>query len=432
MKKLILVLAMILIATPAFAAVSVTLSVHDTNKIDINYSYDSNSERPRAFALDVNITPPAKFTAIGNYVKGESKRDPNHDTDVNHIGYGIYPARMKFQLNKAKTGYDVNNYGSPLADDVNDPGASGTGLGTSRVVLEFGSLYYIRDHNSVRLRDQNEPLKSGKLCTLTVDCNDANGDVWIAAKEEEIYRGGIVLEDGTASNVNITGANVSCAPPPPPPPGKATGPTPSNGNPKVTTTTDLSWTAGSGIVDSHDVYFGTASPGAPQGNQTATTFDTATMDAGKTYYWRIDEKNTGGTTTGDVWSFVTECYGNQTNYAEWADAGKPDCWCYPRQCHGDGDGLKAGDSKNGYYYVGAADLTLLQGKWKVKNSPKGPGLSGNEGCGDFDHLKAGDSKNGYYRIGAGDLTILQGKWKVKESPKGPGVDANCVPNNKTP
>jgi hypothetical protein len=27
---------------------------------------------------------------------------------------------------------------------------------------------------------------------------------------------------------------------------------------------------------------------------------------GTTYYWRIDEKNANGTTTGDVWSFTTQ------------------------------------------------------------------------------------------------------------------------------
>jgi hypothetical protein len=30
------------------------------------------------------------------------------------------------------------------------------------------------------------------------------------------------------------------------------------------------------------------------------------MAANTTYYWRIDEKNETGTTTGDVWSFTTE------------------------------------------------------------------------------------------------------------------------------
>ncbi|MHC4739981.1 MAG: hypothetical protein ACYS9Y_13825, partial [Planctomycetota bacterium] len=90
----------------------------------------------------------------------------------------------------------------------------------------------------------------------------------------------------------------------PPPPGQATNPNPANSATDVSVGTDLSWTAGSGTT-SHDVYFGTSSPGSYQGNQTATTFDTGTMDNDTTYYWRIDEINAVGTTTGNVWNFTT-------------------------------------------------------------------------------------------------------------------------------
>ena len=70
----------------------------------------------------------------------------------------------------------------------------------------------------------------------------------------------------------------------------------------------LSWNAAPGAL-SHDVYFGTdPSPdsGELQGNQTGTTFDPGSL-AGKTnYYWRIDEVNAQGTTTGIVWTFKTK------------------------------------------------------------------------------------------------------------------------------
>ncbi|MHC4397275.1 MAG: right-handed parallel beta-helix repeat-containing protein, partial [Planctomycetota bacterium] len=87
-------------------------------------------------------------------------------------------------------------------------------------------------------------------------------------------------------------------------PGAASSPSPANSATDVSTTADLSWTAGSGAT-SRDVYFGTSSPGTSQGNQTATTFDTGTMTNDTTYYWRIDEVNSAGTTTGTVWSFTT-------------------------------------------------------------------------------------------------------------------------------
>ncbi len=88
------------------------------------------------------------------------------------------------------------------------------------------------------------------------------------------------------------------------PPGVASNPTPVTGATNVGVTTDLSWSAGSGAT-SHDIYFGTTSPGTFRGNQTATTYDTNTMSYNTTYYWRIDEKGPGGTTTGTVWSFAT-------------------------------------------------------------------------------------------------------------------------------
>ncbi|MHC4799312.1 MAG: DUF6298 domain-containing protein, partial [Planctomycetota bacterium] len=87
-------------------------------------------------------------------------------------------------------------------------------------------------------------------------------------------------------------------------PGQASNPSPANSATDVSISADLSWTAGSGAT-SHDVYFGTSSPGTFQGNQGGTTYDPGTMSASTTYYWRIDEVNEAGTTTGTVWSFTT-------------------------------------------------------------------------------------------------------------------------------
>ena len=76
---------------------------------------------------------------------------------------------------------------------------------------------------------------------------------------------------------------------------------------------DLSWTAGANAA-SHDVYLGTnyntvlnADNSSPEynGNQTLTTFDPGSLSQNTTYYWRIDEVNSYGTTPGVVWSFTT-------------------------------------------------------------------------------------------------------------------------------
>ncbi len=85
---------------------------------------------------------------------------------------------------------------------------------------------------------------------------------------------------------------------------KATNPSPANGVTDVARDATLSWTAGPG-AGSHDVYFGTASPGTFQVSQSGTAFNPGQLTVGTTYYWRIDEVNGPNTVTGDVWSFTT-------------------------------------------------------------------------------------------------------------------------------
>jgi RHS repeat-associated protein len=70
----------------------------------------------------------------------------------------------------------------------------------------------------------------------------------------------------------------------------------------------LSWTAGTGGT-SGDVYFGTdptPDAGEFKGNQVGTMYNPGILTPSTVYYWRIDEKNSCGTTTGNVWSFTTE------------------------------------------------------------------------------------------------------------------------------
>lgn len=85
---------------------------------------------------------------------------------------------------------------------------------------------------------------------------------------------------------------------------KASNPTPANSATNVATNATLSWSAGLG-ASSHDIYFGTTSPGTFRGNQTTTTFDPCQLAFNTTYYWQIDEVNGPCTVTGDVWNFTT-------------------------------------------------------------------------------------------------------------------------------
>jgi hypothetical protein len=158
---------------------------------------------------------------------------------------------------------------------------------------------------------------------------------------------------------------------PPPPPGQASNPNPADSATDVGVGADLSWTAGSNTT-SHDVYFGTSSPGTFQGNQTATTFDPGTMDNDTTYYWRIDEINASGTTTGVVWSFTTVTAGGPVT-EEFGDAVNTD---YPgtiedtyTNAGGSGNNYSTDPTLNTYTWPAdtVANTTII--KWNLSAIP---------------------------------------------------------------
>lgn len=115
------------------------------------------------------------------------------------------------------------------------------------------------------------------------------------------------------------------------------------------------------------------------------------------------------------------------DYAEWVAVGRPACWAYPRQCHGDADGLTEGDASTGIYHVGPQDLNVLVAAWQIKEPPHGPGIASIENgiCADFARDKEGNEATGYYRVGMTDLNRLVANWLVKEPPHGPGVPSDC-------
>jgi hypothetical protein len=101
-------------------------------------------------------------------------------------------------------------------------------------------------------------------------------------------------------------------------PGQASNPNPPDSATDVNSTTILIWTAGSYAIW-HDVYFGTSSTPQFVSNQTSTIFVPGTMAFGTKYYWRIDETNRWGKTTGAVWNFTTGMLPEQASNPNPAD-----------------------------------------------------------------------------------------------------------------
>jgi hypothetical protein len=96
-------------------------------------------------------------------------------------------------------------------------------------------------------------------------------------------------------------------------PGQANTPSPANSATGVSMTPLLTWTAGSGTT-SHDVYFGTNQSNVTnaihtsaefKGNKAEPNYVPEELAQNVSYYWRVDEVSSSGTTKGATWGFTT-------------------------------------------------------------------------------------------------------------------------------
>jgi hypothetical protein len=343
MKKLILVLAIALMASPTFALTVYLQREGTSNIVDVNYSGADAANLPRAFALDVTIDSPGVISDVNNFKTGESTAASK--------GFGIYPARI--DINTAGV---VKSWGSPLADTT-DPGAGSSAIGTGHVVLEFASLYF---------SDANKPAISGRLCQLTITPNTTTVNLNVRATAETTYRGGVVLSDGTqfptdintlyrkpAVTETITTPTVTKTTAAPAVADKvnggrletyvATGATSNLGH-----TLQYQFTWGDGVV-------------GPWGAATQTY--TYTYAAAGSYTVTVQARCATDTA---VLSAVSANYvvtretvkSSVAFYAAWADFGRPICWGYQRNCRGDADGAGSGIGA-AKIWVNATDLNIL-------------------------------------------------------------------------
>jgi hypothetical protein len=195
MRKMLFVIIAVMLVSPAWAAVKI-VAIPDRDPANVNnppvpgsgvvaIRYQGlNSERARAFALDI-IVDNGVITEIGNYKRG-----------TDNGGYGIFPGNFSRYITVLDTGevenWDVNSY-TPVADP-NDPGAL-TGLNTSGITIEMGSLYE-NSANAPNPESANGVLlctiKCSQTCLLTITTNET--------------RGGVVLEDASVADVNLADA----------------------------------------------------------------------------------------------------------------------------------------------------------------------------------------------------------------------------------
>jgi hypothetical protein len=93
------------------------------------------------------------------------------------------------------------------------------------------------------------------------------------------------------------------------PPTAVSSPSPTDAATNVANDVDLTWTDGAHSPTAWAVYLSAAGPtftGANLISSSASPADPGTLAYGTTYYWRVDQTNAAGTTTGAVFSFTTE------------------------------------------------------------------------------------------------------------------------------
>jgi hypothetical protein len=108
------------------------------------------------------------------------------------------------------------------------------------------------------------------------------------------------------------------------------------------------------------------------------------------------------------------------DWDEFVAVGMPECWCYPRQCLGDADGLSFGAKD--HFWVSIPDLTILKAAW---NKAIGDMTDPTWICADFDHAEFGAKD--HFRVSIPDLTILKNNWNIPDGPAG-----TCLPGNSNP
>jgi hypothetical protein len=122
----------------------------------------------------------------------------------------------------------------------------------------------------------------------------------------------------------------------------------------------------------------------------------------------------------ELWT-NNDCFpSTHPDYLTWITVGKPACWCFVSQCHGDADGIvNPGSPKAGIppHHVDGLDLGILALGWqKPDTDPQFSTFI----CADFDHIQnPGSPKAGIpaHRVDGLDLGILSTWWQNGSTPE---------------
>ncbi len=126
------------------------------------------------------------------------------------------------------------------------------------------------------------------------------GTLYIRVTDADATKGNAMLDTLSIDHLYIRSSNLTAAP------GLAAQPRPADGATEVPLHVDLQWTVGDG-AGWHNVHFG-ADPGnlvLVSQEQEMNVYPSGPLEPNRVYFWRIDEVNRHGISTGLVWSFRT-------------------------------------------------------------------------------------------------------------------------------
>ena len=185
MKKIIITLAVLLLAAPAMASVDIVLTPDNgANTVTVSFTTSGEAELVRALALDIQFSDPNVWIEDINCVPGVNK------------GYNISPTNV------------VISAGGVMSDPESDECAAV--VDDNSLTSEQGSLY-------VGLPSGPNAPNEGDLFIITLGgCTlDVSGDVAITISEN-VLRGKVVMEDvSNPGTVNLTGCSVGIGECPP-------------------------------------------------------------------------------------------------------------------------------------------------------------------------------------------------------------------------
>lgn len=203
--------------------------------------------------------------------------------------------------------YRVSNFWGSLVSQVNAeyPGnidrnylqryAGGAGNDPCSATWDFGIPVYPGLWGGTT-HDSPETVEN-QMTTWKNSCGIDGGFIWLYDDFDdspEVAQFGFALRNAFGLTTEI--------------PAQASGPSPQDKATEVSVDTEMSWIGGS-FDAKHKLYFSTSPVFIEL--DTVMTFNTSryspeTLENNKTYYWKVDEINSLGTTKGQTWSFTTE------------------------------------------------------------------------------------------------------------------------------